>query len=57
MLSIFEENEVTKDILKEIYDMYGKELVECYNNDAYLRNKTILKLDGKNEKTNAVGGL
>lgn len=57
MLDIFEENEVTKDILKEIYDMYGKELVECYNNDAYLRNKTILKLDGKNEKTNAVGGL
>lgn len=57
MLDIFEENEVTQSILKEIYDMYGKEIVECYNNDTYLRNKTVLKLDGKNKSTIAIDGL
>ena len=57
MLDIFEENKVTKDILKEIYDMYADELISCYNNDADLRNKTVLKLDGKYENTSAVGGL
>ncbi|MBP3597348.1 MAG: hypothetical protein J6J60_08140 [Clostridia bacterium] len=57
VLDIFEENNVTKDIIKEIYDMYGEEIIACYNNDAYLRNKTVLKLDGKYENTSAVGGL
>lgn len=57
MLDIFEENGVTQSILKEIYDMYGKEIVECYNNDTYLRNKTVLKLDGKNKSTIAIDGL
>lgn len=31
MLDIFEENEVTKDVLKEIYDMYGENIITCYN--------------------------
>ena len=57
VLEIFEENNVTKDIIKEIYDMYGEEIIACYNSDAYLRNKTILKLDGKYENISAVGGL
>lgn len=57
MLDIFEENGVTQSILKEIYDMYGEEIVECYNNDTYLRNKTVLKLDGKNKSTIAIDGL
>lgn len=57
VLEIFEENNVTKDIIKEIYDMYGEEIIACYNGDAYLRNKTVLKLDGKYENTSAVGGL
>lgn len=57
MLEIFEENRVTKDILKEIYDIYSEEIISCYNNDSYLRNKTVLKLDGKHEKITAVGGL
>ena len=57
MLDIFEENKVTKDILKEIYDMYGGEIITCYNNDAYLRNKSVLKLEDKHEKISAVGGL
>lgn len=57
MLDIFEENKVTKDILKEIYDIYGEEILSCYNNDAYLRNKTVLKLDGKYENEGGVGGL
>lgn len=57
MLEIFEESEITKDILKEIYDIYGEEILSCYNNDADLRNKTVLKLDGKYENEGAVGGL
>ena len=57
MLAIFKENNVTKDIIKEIYDMYGEEIIACYNNDAYLRNETVLKLDGKYENTSSVGGL
>ena len=57
MIEIFEENEITKDILKEIYDIYGEEILSCYNKDTYLRNKTVLKLDGKYENTIAAGGL
>lgn len=48
MIEIFEENDVTKDVLKEIYEMYGQEIVSSYNNDAYLRNRTVLSLDEKN---------
>lgn len=57
MIDILKENNVTKDIIKEIYNIYGEEIISCYNGDAYLRNKTILKLDGKYENTSAVGGL
>ncbi len=57
MLNILDENKVTKDILKEIYDIYRDEIISCYNEDAYLRNKTVLKLDGKYENISAVGGL
>lgn len=57
VLDIFEENNITKDIIKEIYEVYGKEIIACYNNDTYLRNKTVLKLDDKYENVFAVGGL
>jgi len=57
MLNIFEENQVTKDILEEIYYMYEDEIVSSYNNDSHLRNKTVLKLDDKHENTIAVNGL
>mgnify|MGYP004664603837 FL=1 len=57
MLDIFKENKITKDILEELYNMYGEEIIACYNNDGYLRNKTVLKLDGKYENRSAVGGL
>ena len=57
MLNIFKENEITKDILKEIYEIYSKEIITCYNNDSYLRNKTVLMLDDKYANSLASGGL
>jgi len=57
MIDIFEENGISKDVLKEIYKIYGMEIISQYNSDSYLRNATVLKLDGKYEKSSAVGGL
>lgn len=53
MIDILKENKVTKDVLKEIYGIYGKEIIACYNNDSYLRNKTVLKID-ENTKNSLV---
>ncbi len=45
MLDIFQEDGVDKNILKEIYEIYGTEIVSQYNMDLSLRNKSILALD------------
>lgn len=57
MIDIFEENGITKDVLKEIYDMYGTEIIAQYNRDSYLRNATILMINEKYKDENALGGL
>lgn len=45
MLDIFYENNVTPDLLKKLYDIYGKEIINEYYNDDFLRNKSILSTD------------
>lgn len=57
MLDIFQENEVTKEVLKEIYDMYGAEIVLQYTMDSELRNKSILALNQEKNEGVAIGGL
>ena len=57
MLDIFHENDITKETLKQIYGIYGKEILSEFYNDDFLRNKSILALDGKYSDLIAVGGL
>ena len=57
LLSIWEDNNISKDDLKEIYEIYGSEIVSQYNDDMKLRNKTVLMTDDKYKDSHAVGGL
>lgn len=57
MIDIFKRDGVTKDILKEIYDTYGEKIISSYNDDSYLRNRTILELGEKYKESAAVDGL
>ena len=57
ILDIFYGNNVTKDTLKQLYGIYGKEIINEFYNDDYLRNKSILALDSKYSNIIAVGGL
>ncbi len=57
MIDLLRVNEVNKDTLKEIYDVYGKEIISEYNKDSFLRNQSVLKIDEKHKNVLAVGGL
>ena len=57
VLDIFYENNVTKDTLKQIYDIYGKEIISEFYNDDNLRNKSIIVSDDKYSQIFAAGGL
>ena len=54
MIQIFEDNDISKEDLEKIYNIYGTQILEEYTEDTFLRNKsTILQRDG----CIAVGGL
>ena len=57
ILDVWKDNNISKDDLKEIYEIYGSEIVSQYNDDMVLRNKTILMTDDKYKEAIAVGGL
>lgn len=57
MIDILEENNVSKEILQELYSIYTNEIVSQYNSDMKLRNKTVLNCDKKYNQSFAVGGL
>lgn len=52
ILDIFEDEQLTEDTLKEIYDIYGEEIVSQYKEDSFLRNATVLE-----EKDGVVTGV
>ena len=49
IIQIFNENQVTKETLREIYDLYGKEIISQYIRDSRLKNATTLNLEEKYE--------
>ena len=57
LLKVWEANNITKNDFKEIFDIYGDEIVSQYNSDMDLRNQTILVTDEKYSKEPALGGL
>ena len=57
MISIFKENNVDRQTLQEIYEIYGDEIVSQYNQDVLLKNKSVLVSNGKYNIGSASGGL
>ncbi len=49
IIQIFNENQVTKETLREIYDLYGEEIISQYTRDTRLKNATTLYLEEKYE--------
>ena len=57
MISIFKENNVDRQTLQEIYEIYADEIVSQYNQDVLLKNKSVLVSNGKYNIGSASGGL
>lgn len=54
MIEMLKESNITRDELQEIYQIYGQEIISSYNNDSYIRNKSILRIP---EKGSYIGEL
>ena len=57
MINIFKENDIDRQTLKEIYEIYGDEIISQYNQDVLLKNKSVLVSNGKYNIGSASGGL
>ena len=57
MINIFKENDIDRQTLQEIYEIYGDEIISQYNQDVLLKNKSVLVSNGKYNIGSASGGL
>ncbi len=56
MIDVLKGNNITKDELQEIYQIYGQEIISSYNNDSYIRNKSVLKIHEEDSKKSSYTG-